>query len=292
MPKIQVTATKGLVQSTKASGDPLMTAEEAVKVYIKLAPSMTNATFIAADAAGADYTGGAWIALHSKTAKYQLYFSSVGGAAQTVPTANKGYQLVSIGNIAADATAGTVATAVEAAVLTLFPDLTAVATAGVVTVVSGTPGTASAADNSGTTPGITVTVVDAGSGEGTSAIRTSGIVHTAFPDAGAAGGIINFDGTGTPDAPSLTLASGAYPGQTVTFVDTVASATTIGALKLVVAAQRNADGGGSAAGTYTMLREIHTDGSAAVSLVWDGLAWIQSVPTAAATLTEYGFTWA
>jgi len=290
MPKVEITDSKGLVQKTGSGFE----SSKMPKSLLTMGSSVTQLTFAAADGGGVDYTGGKFFVLHGKSKKYQVHFSSVGGASQDTPTKLEGHTLVSIGNIAAAANA----TAVGAAVVTAvgagsgagIAELTALNNAGVVTVASVNCQKAAADDTRGnlsSTDITTLTIVDSGAGDDTAgvALRPGAVNLLKSPDFGASN-IINNDGTGGADNAKFTLGDGDYAGQEVTIVRATASAT-CGAHIVVLSHMRDIDGGAIVNDEeITFEAAAHTDGSPLLKCVWDGKAWLYIGPAQA----EMGFS--
>lgn len=268
---VKITDAKGLVQTAGGTG---FEADSLPKVVYTAQHSHSTFSFAAANnvalGAGNNYEGGKYVVLHGKTAKYQMYFSKITNVDQTVPAKLPGHVLVAIPNIAAINSA---AATVAAAFIDALPAEFNVPTdANPAIVMSDAPQEACGIDNAGTAP-VTVAQVARGSGEGTVALKTSGVNHVIMSAAS-----LNADGTGAPDVAALTLANGAYPGQECTIVRTDADDAV---LHVVVNSMRDLDGGGiDGNGTIKWPHDGDApgDGSPLIKLLWDGVAWQALTP--------------
>lgn len=285
MPKVKISDQKGLVQSSGSGFE----AESLPKAVYRAAASMTKITVVQAANVGT-YTGGKYIVLHGKAAKYQLYFSGVGGANnQPVPAALSGHTLVKIGNIGAAATAAQIATAIIDAIGAGagngLAELSAVIGHNADTIIgvsSLVPQAASGVDHGGTiaATAATVEVMSAGAGDGTLNLRPGAVNHIDYSDmADVNASAINQDHTDatTLDGEMLVLPDGDYAGQECTiarthavFTDTVASPV----VKVKVVSSRALDGGADVSNqALTFENSAHADGSPLLKGAWDGVAW-------------------
>lgn len=272
MPKVKISDQKGLVQSAGSGFE----SEKLPKVVYTAQHSHTTFNFPAANnvalGAGNNYEGGKYVVLHGKTAKYQMYFSKITNVDQTVPAKLPGHVLVAIPNIAA---INSVAAVVAAAFIDALPAEFNVPTdANPAIVMSDAPQRASGVDHAGTSP-VTVTQVARGDGNGTVALKKSGVNHVIMSAAS-----LNADGTAAPDLAALTLANGDYPGQECTIVRTDSDDAV---LHVVVNSMRDLDGGGiDGNGTIKWPHEgdVPGDGSPLIKLIWDGVAWQALTPGA------------
>jgi len=295
MPKVSITDSKGLVQS-KGSG---FESQKMPKSSITHGNSVTILDAAAADAANVSYSGKYFI-IASKNAKYQLYFSSVGGDAATVPAALPGHTLVAIGNIAADATAEAVALAIVAAIgsgeAAGLADMTAVVGGGghegkvsISTIVPERSAVASSLGTLDSTHFTTFTHLQRGSGDSTVALRPGAINLIQEPDFTANFTVISNDGTGDHDNAKYTVGNGDYPGQELTVLRAKpASTNALPALKVAFGNLRSQDGGLKAAVDLTWTQDNQDDGTPVFKCIWDGSAWMSLMGGDVAT-TEYGW---
>ena len=297
MPKIEITDSKGLVQKTGTGFE----SEKMPKSVLQMGSSVTKLVPAAANAVGVSY-GGKYFVVAGESTRYQLWFSSIGGDAQTAPSkVDDNHQLVAIGNIAADATAANVATAIVAAVGAGagagIAELTAVAATANVTIASVKCQKSIIEDNRGSldaTHLTTFTVLARGAGDTAAgvALRPGAVNLLLSPDFGAGFTGINNDGSAAPDNAKFTLGDGDYAGQEVTIVrQTPASANTLGIHIVVLSHMRHLDGGGIVNDEeITLEASNHTDGSPLLKAVWDGSAWMSLMGTAEAQMGFSGST--
>lgn len=284
MPKVSITDSKGLVQSQGTGFE----SQKMPKSSITHALSVTSVVPAAADAAGVSYSG-KYFVVASKSAKYQLYFSSVAAVAATVPTALPGHTLVAIGNIAADANAATVAAAIVAAVGAGagagLSDMTAVAAGANVTIATALPETSAVPSSLGTldsTHFTTFTQLKRGSGDSSFALRPGAINVLDFPDFGAGFTAINADASGAPDLSRFTMAAGDYLGQECTVIRAKNATNNVEAVLQMTMTIREDDGGGIQANKAIEFEAgAQTDGTPLIKAVWDGSAWIHLLPAIA-----------
>ena len=297
MPKVEITDSKGLVQKTGSGFE----SSKHPKSVLTLGSSVSLWTFAAADGGGVDYTGGKFFVVHGKTAKYQVYFSSVGGAAQTTPTQLSGHELVSIANIASDANATAVGAAVAAAVGAGsgngISELTALNNAGAVTIASVSAQKAAADDTRGNLSSTDITalsILDSGAGDDTAgvALRPGAVNIIKSPDFGASHTAVNNDGTGSGDNAKLTLGDGDYQGQETTIVRAVPGSTTaLGVLVVTLSHLRHLDGGDVVDNEdLTLQAHAQADGSPLFKCIWDGTAWMSLMGVAEAHMGWSGTT--
>lgn len=284
MPKVKISDAKGLVQETGSGFE----ADSLPKVVYRVASSMTKITVKRAANVGT-FTGGKFFVLHGKESKYQLYFSSVGGTLQTVPTALPGHTLIAIGNIGAAATQAQITTAIIAAVgagaAAGIAELSAVVGHNddtITGVCSLKPQAAVGADGAGNLAAadLTVEVMETGAGDGTLNLRPGAVNHIDYGDmADADASAINQDHTdaSTLDGEQLVMPNGDYAGQECTIVRTHAVFTDTGASPVVivkVTSSRALDGGADVTdNALTFENSAHADGSPLLKGAWDGVAW-------------------
>ena len=295
MPKVSITDSKGLVQSQGAGFE----SQKMPKSLITQANAVTILVSAAADAANVSYSG-KYFVIASKSAKYQLYFSSVGGVAATVPSALPGHTLVAIGNIDADATGAAVATAIVAAIGAGagagLSDLTAVVGGGghedKVSISTVLPEKSAVPSSLGTLDATHLTTfsqLQRGSGDSTVALRPGAINLIDQPDFTANFTAIANDGTGGANNAKYTVADGDYPGQEITVVRAKPSGTnSLPALKVRFTNLRSQDGGLQEATDLTWQQDNQDDGSPLFKCAWDGTGWMTLMGDAATT--EFGYS--
>lgn len=295
MPKVSITDSKGLVQS-QGSG---FESQKMPKSLITQANAVTILIPAAADAANVSYSG-KYFVVASKSAKYQLYFSSVGGVAATVPATEPGHTLVAIGNIAADAADTVVAAAIVAAIgagaAAGLSDLSAVVGGGgntekvcISTVVPEKSAVPSSLGTLDATHLTTFSQLQRGSGDSTVALRPGciNIIETTDHTANFVG--INNDGSGGADNAKYTVGDGDYVGQELTIARSKPAATNSLPVALVRFSNlRSQDGGAQAAADLTLQAHNHADGTPLFKCIWDGTAWMSLMGDAAET--EFGWS--
>lgn len=295
MPKVVVTDLKGLVQESGSGFE----SQKMPKSLITQANAVTILIPAAADAADVSYAGKYFI-IASKNRKYQLYFSSVGGVAATVPSALPGHTLVAIGNIAANAANTVVAAAIVAAVGAGagagLSDLTATVGGGgntekvcISTVVPEKSAIPSSLGTLNATHLTTFTQLQRGSGDSTVALRPGAIniIETIDHTAGFVG--INNDGSAAPDNAKYTVGDGDYVGQELTIARSKPAGTNSLPVALVAFSNlRSQDGGAQAAADLILQAHDHADGTPIFKCIWDGTAWMSLMGDAAAT--EFGWS--
>lgn len=298
MPKVIYTEAKGLHQVT-GTGIEFNKHAKALQEY---SSSVTLVTFAAANGAGVDYTGGKYFLIHGKTKKYQVAFTSVGGAAQSV-TQLAGYELVEIANIGATESASDigddVVTAIGAGAGAGIAEFTAINNSGAVTIASMLPQKSCKPDNRGNLTSsdlTTFTVAERGAGLDTPSVTLlPGAVNVLrLVDFTGAFTQINQDGSGGADRAAYAVGDGDYPGQQIIVVPQPAATNANQATtKILWPKVRDADGGGVGAEVASVtLQADHdfADGGAFLKCTWDGIAWVRDSSFAVTSLTHFGYT--